>query len=83
MFLLGIMCELLWSDPSPTLGRSPSKRGVGVAFGSDVTKNFLKQNNLGNSSLKCEIYVFILVSVIVCLYMYVYICMYVCVGLCA
>ena len=70
MFLLGIMCELLWSDPSPTLGRSPSKRGVGVAFGSDVTKNFLKQNNLGNSSLKCEIYVFILVCVIVCLYMY-------------
>ena len=70
MFLLGIMCELLWSDPSPTLGRSPSKRGVGVAFGSDVTKNFLKQNNLGNSSLKCEIYVFILICVIVCLYMY-------------
>ena len=29
----GIMCELLWSDPSPVPGRTPSKRGVGVAFG--------------------------------------------------
>jgi predicted amidohydrolase YtcJ len=27
------MCELLWSDPQAELGRSPSKRGVGVAFG--------------------------------------------------
>ena len=23
----GIMCELLWSDPQPMKGRSPSKRG--------------------------------------------------------
>ena len=29
----GIMCELLWSDPSAIPGRQPSKRGVGVAFG--------------------------------------------------
>ena len=27
------MCELLWSDPQPQAGRSPSKRGVGVGFG--------------------------------------------------
>lgn len=27
------MCEMLWSDPQPQQGRSPSKRGVGVAFG--------------------------------------------------
>lgn len=27
------MCELLWSDPQPEPGRSPSKRGVGVGFG--------------------------------------------------
>ena len=27
------MCELLWSDPQAENGRSPSKRGVGVAFG--------------------------------------------------
>lgn len=25
----GIMCELLWSDPMPAMGRAPSKRGVG------------------------------------------------------
>ena len=41
------MCELLWSDPHPGLGRAPSKRGVGVAFGSDVTHWFLQENNLG------------------------------------
>ena len=33
----GIMCELLWSDPQPMPGRSPSKRGVGCQFGPDVT----------------------------------------------
>lgn len=42
----GIMCELLWSDPQPQIGRSPSKRGVGVSFGPDVTKKFLEKNNL-------------------------------------
>lgn len=42
----GLMCELLWSDPQPQPGRSPSKRGVGVGFGPDVTKRFLEQNNL-------------------------------------
>ena len=31
------MCELLWSDPQPMPGRSPSKRGVGCQFGPDVT----------------------------------------------
>ncbi|CAL4073874.1 unnamed protein product, partial [Meganyctiphanes norvegica] len=42
----GIMCELLWSDPMPGLGRAPSKRGVGVQFGPDVTKKFLDHNDL-------------------------------------
>lgn len=42
----GLMCEMLWSDPQQGLGRSPSKRGVGVAFGADVTKNFLQRNSL-------------------------------------
>lgn len=41
-----LMCELLWSDPGPDSGRQPSKRGVGVAFGPDVTKNFLQNNGL-------------------------------------
>lgn len=40
------MCELLWSDPQPGAGRAPSKRGVGVAFGPDVTRAFLEQNGL-------------------------------------
>eukprot|EP00668_Euglena_longa_P011442 GGOE01013846.1.p1 GENE.GGOE01013846.1~~GGOE01013846.1.p1 ORF type:complete len:495 (+),score=91.64 GGOE01013846.1:52-1485(+) len=42
----GLMCEMLWSDPSPVRGRMPNKRGVGVAFGPDVTEQFLKNNNL-------------------------------------
>lgn len=42
----GIMCDLLWSDPQPQNGRSPSKRGVGVSFGPDVTRDFCKLNNL-------------------------------------
>ncbi len=40
------MCELLWSDPAPEPGRTPSKRGVGVAFGEDVTRAFLEANAL-------------------------------------
>ncbi|XP_055956843.1 serine/threonine-protein phosphatase 5 isoform X2 [Patella vulgata] len=42
----GIMCELLWSDPQIVPGTAPSKRGVGVQFGPDVTENFLRVNNL-------------------------------------
>ncbi|KAB7504811.1 Serine/threonine-protein phosphatase 5 [Armadillidium nasatum] len=42
----GIMCDLLWSDPMPSMGRAPSKRGVGVQFGPDVTESFLSVNNL-------------------------------------
>ena len=40
------MCELLWSDPQPNLGRAPSKRGAGIQFGPDVTEEFLRTNNL-------------------------------------
>jgi len=42
----GIMCELLWSDPQPQNGRAPSKRGVGIQFGPDVTLKFIEKNNL-------------------------------------
>lgn len=42
----GLMCDLLWSDPQPQSGRSPSKRGVGIMFGPDVTHSFCKENNL-------------------------------------
>jgi len=42
----GIMCELLWSDPSSINGRRPSNRGVAITFGPDVVKEFLKTNKL-------------------------------------
>jgi serine/threonine-protein phosphatase 5 len=42
----GIMSDLMWSDPCPFPGRTASKRGVGVAFGPDVTNNFLDDNGL-------------------------------------
>jgi len=42
----GIMCDLLWSDPQPQNGRSPSKRGVGTMFGPDITTKFCEDNGL-------------------------------------
>jgi serine/threonine-protein phosphatase 5 len=42
----GWMSDLLWSDPQPFPGRSPSKRGVGQSFGPDVTERFLAANDL-------------------------------------
>lgn len=42
----GLMSDLLWSDPQPFPGKSPSKRGVGYAFGPDITEAFLAKNNL-------------------------------------
>lgn len=45
----GIMCELLWSDPQPQPGRSPSKRGVGCQFGKfpafKIKKTFQSNEN--------------------------------------
>lgn len=42
----GLMCEMLWADPMAGNGRGKSKRGTGLDFGPDVTKNFLELNNL-------------------------------------
>lgn len=42
----GLMCELLWSDPQKMPGRAPSKRGVAIQFGPDVTESFCKLNKL-------------------------------------
>jgi serine/threonine-protein phosphatase 5 len=42
----GLMSDLLWSDPQPFPGKSPSKRGVGFSFGPDITANFCQRNNL-------------------------------------
>jgi serine/threonine-protein phosphatase 5 len=42
----GLMSDLMWSDPQPFPGKSPSKRGVGFAFGPDITEKFLERNGL-------------------------------------
>jgi serine/threonine-protein phosphatase 5 len=42
----GLMCDLLWSDPQSLPGRGPSKRGVGVQFGPDVTEEFCSNNGI-------------------------------------
>lgn len=42
----GIMVDCLWSDPSDTPGRHPSKRGISVMFGPDVTQRFIDDNDL-------------------------------------
>lgn len=42
----GLEMELLWTDPQPAEGRSPSKRGIGLQFGPDVTKKFCEKNDL-------------------------------------
>merc|ERR1712000_400197 len=33
----GLMMEMLWTDPQEEKGRGPSKRGVGMQFGPDIT----------------------------------------------
>lgn len=38
--------EMLWTDPQTEPGRGPSKRGVGMQFGPDVTKRFCENNGL-------------------------------------
>ncbi|KAI9710390.1 MAG: hypothetical protein M1828_002178 [Chrysothrix sp. TS-e1954] len=42
----GLMMEMLWTDPQKEPGRGPSKRGVGLQFGPDVTKRFCENNGL-------------------------------------
>jgi len=41
-----LMMEMLWTDPQTEPGRGPSKRGVGMQFGPDVTKRFCENNGL-------------------------------------
>lgn len=47
----GIMCDMCWADPTPQNGRSPSKRGVSMGFGPDITNAFLDSNKLSTSTL--------------------------------
>ncbi|KAJ9474058.1 putative Serine/threonine-protein phosphatase T (putative) [Pseudozyma hubeiensis] len=42
----GLMMELLWSDPQTAPGRGPSKRGVGLGFGPDITKAWCQLNGV-------------------------------------
>lgn len=42
----GIAMELLWTDPQPEVGRAPSKRGIGMQFGPDITERFCLKNKL-------------------------------------
>jgi len=42
----GLMMEMLWTDPQTAPGRGPSKRGVGMQFGPDITKRFCEKNGL-------------------------------------
>ncbi|EAX97524.1 Ser/Thr protein phosphatase, putative [Trichomonas vaginalis G3] len=41
-----IIAEILWADPMEGRGLAPSPRGVARQFGSDITEQFLRQNNL-------------------------------------
>lgn len=40
------MMEMLWTDPQDEPGRGPSKRGVGLQFGPDITERFCDRNGL-------------------------------------
>lgn len=42
----GLMLEMLWTDPQEQTGRGPSKRGVGVGFGPDVTRRWCEANGI-------------------------------------
>lgn len=42
----GLMCEMLWTDPQDQNGRGPSKRGVGIGFGPDVTRRWTEKNQV-------------------------------------
>ncbi|CAD6626500.1 XXYS1_4_G0036580.mRNA.1.CDS.1 [Saccharomyces cerevisiae] len=42
----GAFMELLWADPQEANGMGPSQRGLGHAFGPDITDRFLRNNKL-------------------------------------
>ncbi|XP_076274485.1 serine/threonine-protein phosphatase PP1-gamma catalytic subunit B-like [Rhynchophorus ferrugineus] len=41
----GLLCDLLWSDPSRVLGWTENDRGVSFAFGPDVVNKFLGKHD--------------------------------------
>jgi len=38
--------ECLWADPQEALGRGPSKRGVGLSFGPDITRKWTEREKV-------------------------------------
>jgi hypothetical protein len=45
-FYKQVQRDTLWSDPKDSLGNDYNSRGAGVAFGPDIAKLFLNNNNL-------------------------------------
>lgn len=44
---LGLLCDLLWSDPEKELtGWGENDRGVSFTFGQDIVHNFLRKHDL-------------------------------------
>lgn len=47
MYLLGLLCDLLWSDPDKDVqGWGENDRGVSFTFGADVVSKFLNRHDL-------------------------------------
>lgn len=47
MFSLGLLCDLLWSDPDKDItGWSENDRGVSFTFGPDVVSRFLQKHDM-------------------------------------
>ena len=47
MFVPGLLCDLLWSDPDKDVaGWGENDRGVSFTFGSDVVSKFLNRHDL-------------------------------------
>lgn len=46
-FSLGLLCDLLWSDPDKDItGWSENDRGVSFTFGPDVVSRFLQKHDM-------------------------------------
>jgi serine/threonine-protein phosphatase PP1 catalytic subunit len=44
---LGLLCDLLWSDPEKnSSGWGDNDRGVSFTFGADIVHNFLRKHDL-------------------------------------
>jgi serine/threonine-protein phosphatase PP1 catalytic subunit len=47
LFKSGLLCDLLWSDPSPECESwNDNDRGVSFIFSKDIVKNFIEKNNI-------------------------------------